>query len=150
MITPLLIYLLYAIALYIVLGRTGHRSRPISVETTSTSSNPSDRPRKILIVGATGGTGRQLVARALERGHEVTAFVRNPSEPAIEHSRLTVVQGDVLDPSSLDAAMRGQEAVVSALGHKRYFYPTRILSEGTRNILDAMARHGVSRLVCET
>ena len=46
--------------------------------------------------------------------------------------------------------MRGQEAVVSALGHKRFFYPTRILSEGTRNILEAMEVHGVRRLVCET
>ena len=46
--------------------------------------------------------------------------------------------------------MRGQEAVLSALGHKRYFYPTRILSEGTRNILHSMETHGVPRLVCET
>ena len=46
--------------------------------------------------------------------------------------------------------MRGQEAVLSALGHKQYFYPTRILSEGTRNILRAMETHDVPRLVCET
>ena len=46
--------------------------------------------------------------------------------------------------------MRGQEAVLSALGHKRFFYPTRILSKGTRNILRAMEAHGVPRLVCET
>ena len=64
--------------------------------------------------------------------------------------RLTVVQGDVLDPASVDAAMRGQEAVLCALGHKRWFYPTRILSEGTRNILKSMETHRVPRLVCET
>ncbi len=46
--------------------------------------------------------------------------------------------------------MRGQEAVVSALGHRRFFYPSRILSEGTRNILRAMEGHGVRRFVCET
>ena len=46
--------------------------------------------------------------------------------------------------------MRGQEAVLSALGHKRFFPPNRILSEGTRNILRAMETHGVPRLVCET
>ena len=46
--------------------------------------------------------------------------------------------------------MRGQEAVLSALGHKRYFHPTRILSEGTRNILRSMETHAVPRLVCET
>ena len=46
--------------------------------------------------------------------------------------------------------MRGQEAVLCALGHKRWFYPTRILSEGTRNILKSMETHRVPRLVCET
>jgi hypothetical protein len=46
--------------------------------------------------------------------------------------------------------MRGQDAVLSALGHKRFFYPTRILSEGTRNILRAMDTHRVRRLVCQT
>lgn len=56
----------------------------------------------------------------------------------------------MLDGDSLLAAARGQEAVLSVLGHKRYFLPTRILSEGTRNILRAMEAHGVRRLVCET
>ena len=56
----------------------------------------------------------------------------------------------MLDYASVEAAMRGQEAVVSALGHKRFFHPTRILSEGTRNILRAMRTHAVPRLVCET
>ena len=46
--------------------------------------------------------------------------------------------------------MQGQEAVLSALGHKRFFYPARILSHGTHNILDAMEKNGVKRLVCET
>jgi putative NADH-flavin reductase len=101
-------------------------------------------------VGATGGTGRQLVAQALERGLTVTALARNNSKLQVEHPRLTVVQGDVLDAASLDVAMRGQDAVLSALGHKRYFYPSRILSEGTSNILRAMTAHRVGRLVCET
>jgi putative NADH-flavin reductase len=103
-----------------------------------------------LVVGATGGTGRQLVTQALERGFAVTALVRNPSKLHVDHPQLTVIQGDVLDCASVEAAMRGQEAVVSALGHKRFFYPTRILSEGTRNILRAMDTHAVPRLVCET
>jgi putative NADH-flavin reductase len=80
----------------------------------------------------------------------VTALVRNLTKLKIEHSHLTVIQGDVLDYSSVDAAMRGQEAVLCGLGHQRYFYPTRILSEGTRNLLRAMETHGVKRLVCET
>jgi putative NADH-flavin reductase len=103
-----------------------------------------------LILGATGGTGRQLVAQALERGYAVTALVRNPSKLKVEHPKLQVIQGDVLDYAAVEAAVEGQEAVISALGHKRYFYPTRILSEGTRNLLRAMETHGVNRFICET
>ncbi|MDH4347821.1 MAG: SDR family oxidoreductase [Gemmatimonadota bacterium] len=104
---------------------------------------------RLLIVGSTGGTGRQLIAQALERGHQVTALARRPpQEPP--RPGLTWVRGDVLDPASLERAMAGQEAVLSALGHKRWLGPTRILSEGTRNLIAAMERHGVRRLVCET
>jgi putative NADH-flavin reductase len=107
-------------------------------------------PWQVLILGATGGTGRQLVSQALERGHQVTAFARNPGRVRPRHERLTVAQGDVLDYRSLDTAMTGQGAVLSALGHKRWFYPNRILSTGTRNLIQAMEHHGVRRLVCET
>ena len=71
---------------------------------------------KLLIVGATGGTGRHLVTQALERGHQVTALVRRPSR-AEPRPGLTSAVGDVLDPGSLDRVMQGQEAVLSALGH---------------------------------
>jgi len=140
-----ILYVLYALALSAGLARAGHRSR-----VGSAGGTPRKRPRRLLIVGATGGTGRQLVAQALERGFTVTALVRSPSKLQADHPQLTVIQGDVLDYASVEAAMRGQEAVVSALGHKRFFYPTRILSEGTRNILRAMGAHAVPRLVCET
>ena len=105
---------------------------------------------RLLIVGGTGGTGRHLIVQALERGHTVTALVRNPSRLQLEHPQLRVVQGDVLDAGSVEAAMRGQEAVISALGHKRFFYPTRILYEGTGNLLRAMETHNVPRFVCLT
>ena len=143
--TLLILYLLYALVLSVALGRAGHRSRRVVPETKS-----RDRPKRVLIIGASGGTGRELVAEALERGYQVTAFVRHPAGVTVEHPHLTVVRGDVLDAASLDAAVPGHEAVVSALGHNRYFYPTRILSEGTRNILHVMARHRVPRFVCET
>ena len=111
---------------------------------------PEGRPTRVLIVGATGGTGRQLVEQALERGHVVTALARGPSALHVEHPRLTVVRGNVLDYPSVEAAVRGQDAVVSALGHKQFFRPTRTLSEGTRNVLRAMETHRVRRFVCET
>ena len=143
--TLLLLFVSYAIVLSAALARAGYRWRA-APPTGAPRSNPS----RVLIVGATGGTGRQLVTQALERGYEVTALVRDPSRLQIAHPRLTVIQGDVLNEGSVDAAMRGQEAVLSALGHKRYFHPTRILSEGTRNILRSMPAHGVRRFVCET
>ncbi len=103
----------------------------------------------LLIVGATGGTGQQLVAQALDRGHRVTALVRRLAR-AEQRPGLTPAVGDVLDPASLDRAMLGQQAVLSALGHKRWLGPTHLLSEGTRNLIAAMGHHGVRRLVCET
>ena len=138
----LLLYLAYAVGLSAALARAGHRSAPAP---SAGAEHP--RPDRLLIVGATGGTGRQLVAQALERGHAVTALVRDPSKLGTEHPRLTVIQGDVLDPDSVESAVRGQDAVLSALGHRRYFYPTRILSAGTRNVVRAMEVHGVPRLV---
>lgn len=143
--TVLLIFILYALLLSAALALGGHGSNVADAADTARK-----RPEKILIVGATGGTGRELVTQALERGYTVTALVRDPSKLLIGNPQLTVIKGDVLDKESVDQAMKGQEAVVSALGHKRFFYPTRILSEGTRNILKAMETHRVPRLVCET
>lgn len=143
--TLLVSFVLYAIALSVALAWAGHRS-----ETVQSTGTPRHAPTRVLIVGATGGTGRELVAEALEREYVVTAFVRDPSRLRITHPQLTVVEGDVLDYGSVEAAMRGQEAVVSALGHKRFLYPTWILSHGTRNLLRAMEAHGVPRFVCET
>ncbi len=141
----LLVFLLYATILAIVLGRRGfrHSTRPAG-------QVPEPRIDRVLIIGATGGTGRQLIAQALERGYAVTALVRRPAALGIDHPRLKVVQGNILDYASVEAAVSGQDGVVSALGHKRFFYPTRILSEGTQNLLRAMEAHGVKRLVCET
>jgi putative NADH-flavin reductase len=104
----------------------------------------------ILIFGATGGTGRELVKQALEQGHHVTAFVRNYAKLGIQHENLSVVKGNVLDYASVDRTVSGKDAVLSALGHKKWFIKTTILSEGTKNIITAMEKHGVKRFVCET
>lgn len=105
---------------------------------------------KILIIGATGGTGRELVKQGLEQGHHVTAFVRNPAKLKIRHEQLTVMQGNVLDYNSVGQAIKDQDAVLSALGHKRWFVPSGILSRGTGNVVKAMEEHGVKRFICET
>lgn len=142
----LLLYGLYALGLSAALSRVGFRSRGAP----SVSAVPRKPPKRLLIVGASGGTGRRLVEQALDRGYSVTALAREPRRLTIQHAQLSVVKGDVLDERSVDTAVMGHDAVLSALGHKRFLGPTRILSEGTRNILRAMERHDVPRLVCET
>lgn len=70
----------------------------------------------IIVFGATGGTGQQLVSQAIEKGLHVTAFVRSPEKMAIKHPNLVVFKGDVLHYEQVERAMIGQEAVLCALG----------------------------------
>src|SRR5262245_47410845 len=102
---------------------------------------------KLIVFGATGGTGRQVVAQALSAGHAVTAIARRPEALGMEHDRLTVACGDVLHPATLAQPMAGQDAVVSALG-VRGRLPTAVFSVGVSNIMQAMEAAGVRRLTC--
>ena len=104
---------------------------------------------KVLIIGATGATGQILMSEALAQGHEVTALARTPSAVAPEDHRPRVLQGNALDASSVEAAVAGQDAVLSALG-TRSTRPTTLFSESTTNLISAMKKHGVRRLVCIT
>lgn len=104
----------------------------------------------ILIVGATRGIGRQLVEQVLAAGHNVTALVRDPRRLAAQHERLKVVKGDILDRVSVAEAMAGQDAVCCTIGVKVPWPAPTVFSEGTRNLLEAMKKAGVKRLVCVT
>lgn len=79
---------------------------------------------KLLVFGATGGTGKELVRQALQQGHVVTAFARDPGKIKLAHANLRVVRGDILQADSVEAAVAGQEAVLSALGTR---LPIRIV-----------------------
>ena len=68
----------------------------------------------------------------------------------MEHPRLRLFEGDILDSSAVAAAVHGQDAVISALGHRRFFAPTRILSQGTANLLQSMEAGGTCRFICLT
>ncbi len=106
---------------------------------------------KITIIGSTGGTGLELVKQALELGHEVTAFARTPAKlDDLQHDNLRIVQGDVKNPADVEKAIESQEAVLSALGSPTLKSGDTTLSEGTKNIVEAMKRYGVRRFVCET
>ena len=100
---------------------------------------------KLVIFGSTGSIGHQLVVQALEQGHTVTAFARNPAKIETEHANLTAVQGDALDSASVEKAVDGQAAVLCSLGAGA---KGTARSEGTRNIVRAMEKAGVSRFVC--
>jgi len=145
---------------------------------------------KLVILGATGGTGRQLVEQALAQGHTVTVFVRNPAKVRRSHHNLRMAQGNILDENAVEKAIEGQEAVLSALGVRPpvilfvvitlvaelvvqfvripspasvfiawgipilallvLFRRNTTLSTGTRNVISAMQRNDVRRLVCES
>lgn len=105
---------------------------------------------KLLIIGATGGTGKQLVQQALEQGHDVTVLVRDSSKLQSRSERLRVLTGNVLDPASVDAAVTGQDAVLSSLGTNKWREPTTLFSESAGILLSAMDRHGVRRLISIT
>ena len=101
---------------------------------------------KVLVFGATGGTGRFLIEGSLDAGHTVTAFVREPVGRVVARNKLRVVRGNVLDAASVDAAVAGQDEVLSALGSTTR-HPEPVLSEGMRYVLNAMERHRVRRIV---
>jgi putative NADH-flavin reductase len=109
-----------------------------------------EKAMNILIVGATRGIGRQLLEQALASGHSVTALVRDPRRLAMQHERLRVVTGNILDSDSVGRAMAGQDAVCCTIGIKLPWPPVTVFSEGTKNLLQAMKKTGVRRLLCVT
>jgi len=104
----------------------------------------------LLIIGGTGKTGRELIKQGLDQGHFITAMVRNPAKLRNDNPKLKVIKGNVLIPEDLEIAVQGQDAVLSALGHKRFFIKTSILSKGTKNIISAMDKTNVKRFICIT
>jgi putative NADH-flavin reductase len=102
---------------------------------------------KIVIFGSTGVTGSELLKRALQAGHEVTAFARSPEKVGVKHETLRTVQGDVLDSASVERAVQGQDAVFCVLGAGRN---GTVRSAGTANIIRAMENTGVRRLIVQS
>jgi putative NADH-flavin reductase len=101
---------------------------------------------RLLVVGASGRTGRILTDLALRRGHDVTGFVRDDSRLEPGGTRLRVVRGDVLEPDTLHTAVPGHDAIVSLLA-PRPRRSGRVYVEGTRNLADAAVSAGVRRLI---
>lgn len=105
---------------------------------------------RLLIFGATGGTGRYLVSQGLEQGCQVTAFVRDPGTLATKHPNLTIVKGNLSDHNNITNALKGVKAVISVLGNdtrKALFKPSNIISHSLPNIISAMQQGRVERLL---
>ena len=106
---------------------------------------------KILVVGATGPTGRHLVTQSLARGHGVVVLVRRHQPDFDGLTGLTEVEGDVLDPAAVARALLGCDAVLLALGSRVSLVDeVTLLSRGTQVVVDAMRSTGVKRLIAIT
>ena len=109
---------------------------------------------KIIVFGASRGTGLHAVQLALLKGHEITAIARNVSSieryaetmPA-PSDMLRIVKADVLSPSGFEKEMEGKDVVISSIGVTNT-KPTTLYSEGIRNIINAMMKYHVKRLIC--
>lgn len=107
---------------------------------------------KVVVFGATGKTGTEIVNQALAKKHDVTAFARDPSRLILENEtqsgedHLRLVSGDVFDFSTVKQAVKGQEAVICSLGSNS-LAKTTVRSQGTANIVLAMEEEHVDRLI---
>lgn len=102
----------------------------------------------ILIFGASGPTGSLVARQALERGHAITAFVRDPARLSLRRERLRVITGDTTrDEGAIAEALRGQDAVVSSLGRHLTLKSDHLIERSLQLIVPAMERAGVRRLV---
>ena len=104
---------------------------------------------KLVIFGATGTIGREVVQQALEQGHTVTAFARNLAKLDIQHPELHFAPGDVMDSRAVEQAIQGQDAVVCVLGSGQKLTGT-VRSAGTQRIVQAMEKVGVRRFICQS
>lgn len=100
---------------------------------------------KLFVLGATGATGLHFVARALDAGHHVTAYVRDPRK--VTDSRVVTVAGSVDDPGALARAMADHDAVVSMLGNGSGKTDKTLIDDSTRALIRAAQQSGVKRLV---
>lgn len=109
----------------------------------------------LIVLGATGNTGRQFVDMALERGHRIRAIVR-PTAGVVERDGLEVIHGDVLNPSELHQAFNNMDAVVSCLGIRKenpsdpwspLLSPEDFMARSAFGIVDAMKANGIERLI---
>lgn len=105
--------------------------------------------KNVALIGASGFVGTAILNELLDRGHKVTAIVRNPQKVTAAHENLTVVKADVSDQEAVTAACTGKDAVISAY-NPGWANPS-IYEDTLRNyplILEAVKRSGAGRILC--
>jgi putative NADH-flavin reductase len=100
---------------------------------------------RLIILGATGGIGQHLLRMGLERGHQLTAYVRSPNKISERHNRLNVVSGDLFNAGALARSITGHDAVLSAFGPTT-IRTTTLRREFGRILATAMHESGVRRV----
>ncbi len=107
---------------------------------------------KLVVLGATGGTGLEIVRQAVGQGHSVTAFVRSPEKLHAFRDRITIQQGDLLNSGELERVITGHDAVVSGFGPRVPIAKAdeHLLQQFAAVLTIAMARAGVKRVVVES
>lgn len=102
---------------------------------------------KVLVFGASGKTGREVVRQALARGFDVTAFVRDIARLPLAHANLRLVRGEITDPTNVARAVEGQTGVISTLGVGTPLRHDPVVIDGVRTIVRASGHASVERLV---
>lgn len=102
--------------------------------------------KKIALFGATGQTGRKFLEAAIEKGYEVKALVRDKAKLPFTHARLSIVEGDVLNSGDVSKVVEGADVAVSLFGHVKNS-PAWLQTNGTKNIIAAMDKHQVQRII---
>jgi putative NADH-flavin reductase len=104
---------------------------------------------KIVIFGASGYSGKEILTQALAQNHQVTALTRSAKSVSIVHKNLTIVEGNVLDAATVRAVLQGQDAVIQCLGigGKGDGKPTTFISDATKIIVAEMEKTQVKRLI---
>ena len=116
---------------------------------TTAGRNGEHLPR-LLVLGANGPTGREMVQQALDRGHDVRALTRRPDSFPLRHEQLKILAGDATDRVVIDDAVAQTDAVICTIGAKFTRHAVDVYSTSAHLLITAMAKHDRQRLIVVT
>ncbi|XP_041796460.1 flavin reductase (NADPH) [Chelmon rostratus] len=128
-------------------GRSLSPSLKLLCRETRCLGTMSDSIKNVAIFGSTGMTGQATLPQAVAAGYNVTVMVRDPVRLPADHKASRVEVGDVLNKEDVKRTMEGQDAVIIILGTRNDLSPTTVMSEGTKNIVEAMKARGIRKVV---